>query len=117
MSLTIKTNDVTSGRKDEDLHGWLWQLRGEWVKIFILKQALEQFLDNKNHNKIYMSFPCKIFFKLNIYVVVQFYPWFKFYLNPLFWGMVMYDYNEFQKKREIKFKPRVNLNNKMYFLL
>ena len=24
-----------------------------------------------------------------VYVVVQFYPWFKFYF-PLFWGMVMY---------------------------
>ena len=33
------------------------------------------------------------------YVVVQFYPWFKFYF-PLFCGMVMYD-NEFDTK-EIK---------------
>ena len=32
----------------------------------------------------------------NVYVVVQFYPWFKFYL-PLFLGMVMYD-NEFETK-------------------
>ena len=31
-----------------------------------------------------------------IYVVVQFYPWFKFYF-PLFLGMVMYD-NEFKTK-------------------
>ena len=30
------------------------------------------------------------------YVVVQFYPWFKFYF-PLFLGMVMYD-NEFETK-------------------
>ena len=30
------------------------------------------------------------------HVVVQFYPWFKFYY-PLFWGMVMYD-NEFKTK-------------------
>ena len=30
------------------------------------------------------------------YVVVQFYPWFKFYF-PLFWGMVMSD-NEFKTK-------------------
>ena len=30
------------------------------------------------------------------YVVVQFYPWFKFYF-PLFWGMEMYD-NEFETK-------------------
>ena len=29
-----------------------------------------------------------------VYVVVQFYPWFKFYF-PLFLGMVMYD-NEFE---------------------
>ena len=31
-----------------------------------------------------------------VYVVVQFYPWFKFYF-PLFLGMVMYD-NEFETK-------------------
>ena len=35
----------------------------------------------------------------HVYVVVQFYPWFKFYF-PLFLGMVMYD-NEFETK-EIK---------------
>ena len=33
------------------------------------------------------------FFHPNISVVVQFFPWFKFYF-PLFLGMVMYD-NEF----------------------
>ena len=32
----------------------------------------------------------------SVYVVVQFYPWFKFYF-PLFLGMVMYD-NEFETK-------------------
>ena len=31
------------------------------------------------------------------YVVVQFYPWFKFYYL-LFWGMVMYD-NHFETKK------------------
>ena len=31
-----------------------------------------------------------------VYVVVQFYPWFKFYFL-LFWGMVIYD-NEFKTK-------------------
>ena len=31
-----------------------------------------------------------------VYVVVQFYPWFKLYFL-LFWGMVMYD-NEFETK-------------------
>ena len=33
---------------------------------------------------------------VNMYVVVQFYPWFKFYF-PLFWVMVMCD-NEFETK-------------------
>ena len=30
MSLTVKTDDVTKGRKDVDPHG---RFRGEWVKI------------------------------------------------------------------------------------
>ena len=34
--------------------------------------------------------------KFGVYIVVQFYPWFKFYF-PLFLGMVMYD-NEFETK-------------------
>ena len=37
--------------------------------------------------------------KVNIYVVVQFYLWFKFYF-PLFLGMVMCD-NEFKTKENI----------------
>ena len=40
------------------------------------------------------------------YVVVQFHPWFMFYL-PLFWGMVMHD-----NKFEIKFKPRIKIELK-----
>ena len=32
----------------------------------------------------------------HVYVVVQFHPWFMFYL-PLFWGMVVYD-NKFETK-------------------
>ena len=42
----------------------------------------------------------RIFFRLNfdVYVVVQFYPWFKFYIL-LFLGMVMHD-NEFQTKEK-----------------
>ena len=35
---------------------------------------------------------------LDVYVVVQFYPWFKFYFL-LFLGMVMYD-NEFETKEK-----------------
>ena len=37
-----------------------------------------------------------VFFLAHTHVVVQFYPWFKFYF-PLFLGMVMYD-NEFETK-------------------
>ena len=40
-----------------------------------------------------------------VYVVVQFYPWFKFYFL-LFLGMVMYD-NEFETKAN-----KLNLNSK-----
>ena len=42
----------------------------------------------------------------NVAVVVQFYPWFKFYF-PLCWGMVMYD-NEFKtKENKIKIKGKI----------
>ena len=47
-----------------------------------------------------------------IYVVVQFYPWFKFYFLS-FLGMIMYD-NEFGTK-EIKFKPRKILNHNICY--
>ena len=41
-----------------------------------------------------------------VYVVVQFYPWFKFYF-PLFLGMVMYD-NEFKtKENKIRTKDKI----------
>ena len=45
-----------------------------------------------------------------VYVVVQFYPWFKFYF-PLFWGMVIsaviYD-NEFEtRENKIKIKYKI----------
>ena len=42
----------------------------------------------------------------NVYVVVQFYPWFKFYF-PLFLGMIIYD-NEFEKKEnKIRTKDKI----------
>ena len=47
----------------------------------------------------------------NVYVVIQFYPWFKFY-SLLFLGIVMYD-NEFETK-ELKFEPRIKLNHNIY---
>ena len=42
----------------------------------------------------------------NVYVVVTFYPWFKFYF-PWFWGMVIYG-NDFEKKK-ITLKQRIKL--------
>ena len=48
--------------------------------------------------------------KMNVYVVVQFCPWFKFY-SPLFLAMVICD-NEFETKE--KFEPRIKLNHNIY---
>ena len=45
-----------------------------------------------------------------VFVMVQFYPWYKCYF-PLFWGMVSYD---IKTVREINFKPRINLNHNIY---
>ena len=51
------------------------------------------------------------------YVVVQFYPWFKFSFL-LFLGMVMYDNNMIMslKQKERKFEPRIKLNHNTYTL-
>ena len=49
---------------------------------------------------------------VSVYVVVQFYPWFKFYFL-LFLGMLMYD-NEFKTKENKIFKPRIKLNHNIY---
>ena len=49
-----------------------------------------------------------------IYVVVQFYPQFKFYI-PLFLGMVICMIMSL-KQREIKFKPRIKWNHNIYAL-
>ena len=48
---------------------------------------------------------------VSVHVVVQFYPWFKYYI-PLFWSMVMYD-NEFNTK-EKKNKPGKKLNHNIH---
>ena len=50
-------------------------------------------------------------FWFNVYVVVQFYPWFKFYF-PLFQISIIH-YNT-QKQKEIKFEPRLKLNQNTY---
>ena len=52
---------------------------------------------------------------LHVYVVVQFYPWFKFSFL-LFLGMVMYDNNMIMslKQKKRKFEPRIKLNHNIY---
>ena len=46
--------------------------------------------------------PRSLVIETPVFVVVQFYPWFEFYF-PLFWGMRL-------KQREVKFKPKIKLN-------
>ena len=55
---------------------------------------------------------------INIYVVVQFYPWFKFSFL-LFLGMVMYDNNMIMslKQKKRKFEPRIKLNHNIHLCL
>ena len=52
----------------------------------------------------------------DVYVVVQFYPWFKFSFL-LFLGMVMYDNNMIMslKQKKRKFEPRIKLNHNIYY--
>ena len=45
---------------------------------------------------------------MNLYVVVEFYPWFEFYFLFL-WSMIMS-----LKKRKTKFKPRIKFNHNLY---
>ena len=44
MSLTVKTGDVTKGRKDVDPHG---RFRDEWVKKLVLEILLAAFLKKR----------------------------------------------------------------------
>ena len=60
----------------------VWELT--YLQIFIKSQTV-----------LHKQFCASIFIQY-IYVVVQFYPWFKFDFL-LFWGIVMYD-NEFETK-------------------
>ena len=56
-----------------------------------------------------------LFSQLHVYVVVQFYPWFKFSFL-LFLGMVMYDNNMIMslKQKKRKHEPRIKLNHNIY---
>ena len=47
--------------------------------------------------------------RLNVNVVVQFYPWFEFHF-PLFKNHYYIIHYQAQKQKKIKFKPRIKLN-------
>ena len=53
----------------------------------------------------------------SVYVVVQFYPWFKFSFL-LFLGMVIYGNNMIMslKQKKRKFEPRIKLNHNIYMI-
>ena len=53
--------------------------------------------------------------QVDVYVVVQFIPWFKFSFL-MFLGMVMYDNNMIMslKQKKGKFEPRIKLNHNIY---
>ena len=57
----------------------------------------------------------KLSLHMGMYVVVQFYPWFKFSFVLLL-GMVMYDNNMIMslKQKKRTFEPRIKLNHNMY---
>ena len=100
---------------DSIIH-WFKQLQVPWSPVHLKEM---RFIEERDHvhvdHKEFLFF-CKIHIFWSFYwlynvlkpagisVVFQFYPWFKFYF-PLFWGMRMS-----LKQREIKFKPRINLN-------
>ena len=65
-------------------------LKKTWkVRLFVWKRILK-------NTAVLSKIPCYFENRNGVYVVVQFYPWFKFYF-PLFLGVVMYD-NEFETK-------------------
>ena len=85
----------------------LWKVRAPRV-VDVSKIERVRFLIQKQQVRKYCTkhFPRGIVFI--IYVVVQFYPWFKFSFL-LFLGMVMYDNNMIMslKQKKRKFEPRI----------
>ena len=70
---------------------------------------------NGNDIRIYMKSyirhrPSKFAFMV-VYVMVQFYPWFKFYFS--LFKLTIVDYHT-PKQRKIKFKPRIKFNHNIY---
>ena len=66
------------------------------VDVPVVDDPLSQVLKHFPFFPIIIDVKMKKKCRPQVYVVVQFYPWFKFYF-PLLLGMVMYD-NEFQTK-------------------
>ena len=82
------TSSISQGKRSYDLRPSYWEqisLAGLRTYTDILENLVKPYLHSR-----WTILCTKILLMSIVYVVVQFYPWFKFYL-PLFWGMLMYD--------------------------
>ena len=73
------------------------------------------YTNNNNNNN---NFICTPHWIIYIYVVVQFYPWFKFsfLLFQTHYRVIIIHYLT-QKQKKRKFEPRIKLNHDIYILL
>ena len=69
-------------------------LQISFILVFLFLPFSVTKIQDCRSTHLHFMYVCNV--GMYVYVVVQFYPWFKFYF-PLFLGMVMYD-NEFETK-------------------
>ena len=95
-----------------------------FLKIFItlqdvnfkLTRGQSNLLQSKGEKVAVMSAETNISSK--VYVVVQFYPWFKFsfLLFQTHYHVIIIHYHT-QKQKKRKFEPRIKLSHNIYFLV
>ena len=56
LSLTVKTDDVTKGRKDVDPHGRYGRFTGEWVKQIKLARGEGVAKNDNSRNSLYSNY-------------------------------------------------------------
>ena len=99
--------EVVSGKKGIFLTAIIWQKIQTPVNTSLSIAVLSMSLLG------YDSSSMLLILCFNIYVVVQFYPWCKFYFPLL---QTYYHILPTPKQRKIKFKPRIKLNYNIYKL-
>ena len=82
------TSSIGQGKLSYDLRPSYWEQIGP-AGLRTYTDILDDLVKPYLHSR-WTILCTKILLMSIVYVVVQFYPWFKFYL-PLFWGMLMYD--------------------------